>query len=101
MRAERSTAIGSGRPPPHDFNEDADGNACWTPRDGPEVRLRVGGAGDVEVDPRVPLGKLLEEERGSDRARGSATGILDVCDVALDDLLVVVPHGQRPAGFAG
>src|SRR3954468_12958903 len=91
----------SGRSPSHEFHENTDRNACWTPRDGPEVRLGVCRSCDVQMDPGISLGELLQEQRGSDRARRASAGILDVGHVALDDLLVVVPQWERPARFAG
>src|SRR5215212_4439467 len=90
----------SGRSPSYEFHENAHRNACWTPRDGPEVRLGVRRARNVQMDPGIPLGELLQEESGSDRARRATTGILDVGHVALDDFLVVVPHREGPARLA-
>src|SRR5688572_12788942 len=68
------------------------------------VRLGVvgpGGAGNVHVDPRQIAGEFLDEKGAGDGARRPAAGVGEVGDFALEELLVVVEHRQRPGAVAG
>src|SRR5438067_337996 len=66
----------------------------------------VGGrtrrAGDIEVGPRCPRGKRLEEQRRGERATvATAADVLEVGNFGVEHLAVVVGKRQGPHGFAG
>src|SRR5687767_3747735 len=79
-----------------DPQERPDGDSGWTFR---PVRLRVitpGRARNVEVRPRKPVRKLLQERRSRDRPGLAAADVLDVRDVRLDLFRVLLVERQLP-----
>src|SRR5262245_27625079 len=68
-----------------------------------QIRLRIldpRSARDVEVSPRQISGEFLDEERCRNGTSGSPAGIREIGDLALEELLVIVKHGHRPASIA-
>src|SRR5690606_38914897 len=59
------------------------------------------GAGDVEMDPGDRADELLKELGRGDRASPSSADVLQVGDVAFEQFLEVVVHGQGPDALAG
>src|SRR5438309_9668052 len=58
------------------------------------------GAGDVQMGPDGLADKLAEKGRCCNGAAGSATGVLDVGDITLDQVIIVVPQRQLPRPFS-
>ena len=67
----------------------------------PVVGVGVHRAGDVEVDPRRVADELLQEQRRGDRPAVGAADVLEVGDVALEQLAVVVVQRQPPQRLVG
>ena len=53
-------------------------------------------ARNVHMDPRQVPGKFLDEQCAGDGAPGAATGIGEIGDFALEQLLVVIEHRHWP-----
>src|SRR5688500_7674946 len=88
----------SARPPANKLDESTHRYPRWSARNHHEIRLRVGGPGDVQVDPGEGS-ELLEEPPRRDGPGSAAAGVLQVRDVGLDQLAILVPERQLPGGF--
>src|SRR5579859_1928929 len=75
----------------HPLCDGAHGNARWSLGDPWLLFLDPGHAGDIQMDPRCLVYKLLEEHgRGDGSTPAAATRVHDVGDAGLDHLFVVV-----------
>ena len=75
-------------------------------RSGPRNRVTrsdsvIRRSGDVQMNPWIALGELLQEQRRGDRSSRRPPEFLMSATSRLDQLLVVIPQRQRPSRLAG
>ena len=84
------------RPVAKELNQQARADAGSAFRNVSLLAIAPVGAGDVQMGPDSLADKLAEKGGSCNGAAGPPTSVLDVGDVAFDQVIVVVPQRQLP-----